>query len=259
MNRLTIIFISTIVLTAFAIAQKNIVLSEDLAANSEGLKVKMGTQWMGKIWKFKFGEYSVGKSKNGWTTQSYKSNFLNTKASSKTTQKFSFELNSGNVDKAVVEAATDINLEVTRSAEIIPFFSVGEDKILIDAKNFSALITVNEDTTDTWFLIMNISSGERVQDERMAYLSNGKRMIHLIPVTSNKKGEDNRNIPALGYELVEPGKTLGAVQYYGGGMMGANKNIVWLNQQLDARMKLILAAAMTAVLQVKTGYSSLEF
>jgi hypothetical protein len=30
-----------------------------------------------------------------------------------------------------------------------------------------------------------------------------------------------------------------------------NKNIVWLQNGLDAKMKLILAAAMTAVLQIK--------
>ena len=30
-----------------------------------------------------------------------------------------------------------------------------------------------------------------------------------------------------------------------------NSNIVWLNKELDPKMKLILSAAMTAVLQVK--------
>ena len=247
------IYLTFIVLMSFTFAQKDIVLSDDLASNSEALKVKMGTQWMGKIWKFKFGNYSVGKSKNRGTIQSYKSNFLNTKASTKTTQKFSFVLNSGGSDIAKVDAATNINFEATRSMEIIPFFSVGEDKVLIDSENFSALITVNEDTTDTWFLILNVSSGEQVEDRRTAYFSNGKRMIHLMPLTSNKKGEDNRAIPALGYEFIEPGKSLCAVQYYGGGMMGSNKNIIWLHNDLDQRMKLILAAAMTAVLQIKTG------
>ena len=49
------IYLTFIVLMSFTFAQNDIVLSDDLASNSEALKVKMGTQWMGKIWKFKFG------------------------------------------------------------------------------------------------------------------------------------------------------------------------------------------------------------
>ena len=39
--------------TAFAKAQgKELIISKELAENSEMLKVKMGVQWMGKMWKF---------------------------------------------------------------------------------------------------------------------------------------------------------------------------------------------------------------
>ena len=249
-----LIYVSFVGLSAFTIAQKDIVLSNDLAANTELLKVKMGTQWMGKIWKIKFGEYSVGASKNGWITQSRNANFLNTKTSSSSTQKFSFELNSGSSDKAWVNAAINIDFKAYQSVEIVPFVSLGENKILVDSENFSAMITINQDTTDTWLLLLNKSSGDQISDKHMAYLSNGDRTIHLVPVTSNKNGEDKRSIPAKGYEFIEPGKTLGAVQFYGGGMMGQNKNKVWINKLLDDRMKLILSAAITAVLQYKTGH-----
>jgi hypothetical protein len=46
---------------------QNIVVDENLAANSEPLKVKIGTQGFGKISKWKFGEYEVVTSKAGWT------------------------------------------------------------------------------------------------------------------------------------------------------------------------------------------------
>jgi hypothetical protein len=55
----------------------------------------------------------------------------------------------------------------------------------------------------------------------------------------------------LGYEFIENGQSLCALQYYGGGAFGMNKNIIWIRRNLEARMKLILAAAMTAVLQIK--------
>lgn len=71
-------------------AQKDIVINQSLAANAEKLKVKMGSQEIGKIRNFKFGEYAVVSSKMGWTTTSSKSNIFNTKIESTSTQKFSF-------------------------------------------------------------------------------------------------------------------------------------------------------------------------
>jgi hypothetical protein len=35
--------------------------------------------------------------------------------------------------------------------------------------------------------------------------------------------------------------------------MAMNNNIVWMSRNLDDHMKLILAAAMTAILQLKTS------
>ena len=72
--------------------QKEIVLRDDLTANSEKLKVKMGTQWMGKIWQFKFGDYAVKDSKNGWTTSTLNKKFFSFKVESASDQQFSFIL-----------------------------------------------------------------------------------------------------------------------------------------------------------------------
>lgn len=69
-------------------AQKDIVVNDSLATNSEKLNVKMGTQWMGKIWQFRFGDYAVVSSKMGWTTTSTKGNFFNSKTENKSTEKF---------------------------------------------------------------------------------------------------------------------------------------------------------------------------
>ena len=54
-------------------------------------------------------------------------------------------------------------------------------------------------------------------------------------------------------QLIENGKSICALQYYGGGMMGMNKNIVWIYKELDAKFKLILAATATAILQIKAA------
>ena len=78
----------------------------------------------------------------------------------------------------------------------------------------------------------------------------GKKDL-CTPASSNKNGGDTRSYPALGYEFIENGQSLSALQYYGGGMMGLNKNIVWIHNSLDEKVKLILAAASTAILQTK--------
>ena len=231
--------------------KKGIVISESLVANSEALKVKLGTQWMGKIWNIKFGDYAVTESKMGWTKTSSKSNLFNTKSESKTTQKFSFTLNEKTGGFAQVNAANNIKIKVLQETELFSNFIIGEDELLLDSSNFTALININQDTTETWILYMNVITGSTVDDGGTAFLTNGERKIFIISTNSNRNGTDSRTFPALGYEFVENEKAVCALQYFGGGVFGMNKNIVWIQNNLDPKMKLILAAAITSVLQLK--------
>ena len=232
--------------------QNGIIISESLATNSTPLNVKMGTQWMGKIWKMKFGEYAIVDSKIGWTKTSSKSNLLNTKTESKTTQKFAFTLCNKTGDSAKVNAANDIEVKALQETELFNIFIAGENEILLDSRNFIALININQDTSETWTLCMNVTFGSTVEDGGFAFLTNGERKIVINSAQSNNsKGVFSQMLPALGYEFKENGETLCAVQYYGGGATGGNKNIVWIHDKLDSRMKFILAAAMTSVLQLK--------
>jgi hypothetical protein len=236
--------------------QKNILLSQNLAENAQQMNVKMGTQWMGKIWKFSFGDYAVESSKNGWQTTNSKSNFWNTKTQSISKQKFSFVLSQKKTASATVNAATKVTLEEFHSFQVSPVFSFGTDELASGTSLFTALITISSDTSVTWSLVMQESGGARIEGQYKAVLSDGKREIFILPVSSNRNGEDSRSIPALGYELSETGKALAAMQYYGGGMLGNNKNIIWIDNGLDEPMKLVLAAALTALLQVKVNSMS---
>jgi hypothetical protein len=60
--------------------------------------------------------------------------------------------------------------------------------------------------------------------------------------------------PPVGYEFFERGQSLGALQY--DSMMAMYDDIVWINRETDAKMKLILAASMTAILQSKISEQS---
>lgn len=234
----------------FSTAQKNIALNNNFADNADELKVKMGTQWFGKIWKFRFGDYEVVSSKLGWTTTSSKGSIFNLKTENTSSEKFSFVLANRSQDKAKVNAAKRIKMESLREIEILPSLTIGGD-VLKESGNFTAFISINEDTTNTWALLMNVVKVKEGNTNYDAYLTNGERKIFIVSVTSN----DGRLIPALGYEFIENGITISALQYFGGGALGANKNIVWLGKQLDEPMKLILAAAMTALLQINVTTS----
>ncbi|MGZ3854217.1 MAG: hypothetical protein ACXVBJ_04585 [Flavisolibacter sp.] len=227
-------------------AQKEIVIDDSLAANATKLNVKMGGQGFGKTWKFHFGDYGVVSSKMGWTTTSSKGNFFNTKTESKSTEKFSFIMTNKRNDSARVNTANNIKAETLQEVELLPnFYFEGNDVLLFESTNFSAYITINSDTTETWSLLMNITSGLKTAGSYKALLTNGEKKIFLSPVYSDV----NQSFPAKGYEFFENEKSVGAVQYLGSGMLGYNKNIVWIDNRLDEKMKLILAAAMTAIMQ----------
>jgi hypothetical protein len=228
-------------------AAQNIVLSDSLAANADPQKVKLGGKGFGKMWKMKFGDFAVISSKAGWTTTTTKSNFWNTKTESRTTQKFSF-IFADKKDTAIVNAARNVEVQTLNEIQILPHLYWGSNEMVFESNNYSAFINLNRDTSDIWAILMNYQMGNGPRNQAM--LTNSKRKIDIFQVSSNKNGEDKRSLPALGYEFIEEGKPLAALQYYGGGLMGLNKNIVWLHRDLDDKMKLVLAAAATAILQV---------
>jgi hypothetical protein len=234
-------------LLSLSASTQNIILSDSLAGNAEKLNVKLGGKGFGKMWKIKFGDYTVVSSKAGWTATTTKTNFWNTKTENKTTQKFSFIL-ADKKDTAFINAARNIEVQTLNDIQVLPHLYLGNNEIVFESNNYSAFINIHSDTTNTWALLMNYQIGNGPRDQAM--LTNATRKIDIVPVTSNKNGEDKRSMPALGYDFVENGRSLGAVQYYGGGMLGMNKNIVWLSQGLDDTMKLVIAAAATAILQV---------
>lgn len=57
---------------------------------------------------------------------------------------------------------------------------------------------------------------------------------------------------AVGYLLKENKEYSGALQYQGSSPMGMNKNIIWIKSDFNDHMKLVLASALCAILQLKT-------
>ena len=256
-----VILASLLVAPPVFAAQKYIVISDSLAANAEQLDVKSGAQWMGQIRKWRFGEYAVAASKNGGTSESTTSNLFKTKVESKSSEVFAFVLTDNAPDSASVSARRN---SVVHSSQAMPLgkgWTLGTDQVAQEADSVTAVITIHGDPGETWSLRMRGSGGQNPEgDGGEQLLSDGARRITLVFVSSVKDGDQPRHtplvsltVPAFGFEFVEDGRSLGAVQYCGGssgGPAGMYKYVVWMRRDLDARMKLVLAAAMTTILQL---------
>src|SRR5207249_2855285 len=146
---------------------------------------------------------------------------------------------------------------------------LGDNDLTQASDSCIAVIVVNRDTTDTWTLFKIATSAPRESLDFQAFLTNGTRTIVLTPVRSKSKPDNSGHKsfllrllsqswpPAMGYEFIENGKSLCALHAYGGGPNGGSP-IVWMDRGLEARSKLMLAAAMTTVLQLESSSTGLE-
>jgi len=249
-------------------APKHVILSDSLLANADKWDVKQGAQWMG-IHKWRFGDYAVVASKSGWTTSGTRTDLFHTKSESHSGNKFSFVLANKTADSAFVSAAHDVMAQSHQGLKVGNSITIGGDDRVLESETFTASITINRDTTEAWALSIgttevSIKDGDGREDRgtHAATLTHGERRIVLNPVFSKKLTERPSFTsqlalqfapPAMGYEFVEDGLSLCALEYFSSGVAGAHKNTVWMQRGADPRLQLVLAAAMTAVLQLKSS------
>lgn len=255
---------------------QRIEISDSLVANAEALKVKMGPLWPGRVWRYQFGDYVVEKGSSSRThertTPTAPPGTRPKDVEQRTHRKhqsYSFALrdNAGNV--ATVEAANDVSVEELKTVyRSLKFWSLGkwlesedllpwEKEVIWEPAEsadtihvFSAVIATGVDDPESWALFMAFAGPEEAGRERKAFLSNGEREIEILATSSNKPGTAQRDLPARGWEFVEDQRALCALQYDAGGLMGALKKTIWIDSRLDPKTKLVLAAAMTSLLQI---------
>ena len=229
---------------------KNIVIDSNLAASAEMLKVKLGMAKPGKTWNFQFGDYAVKSSKMGPTVSNSDYAGLGDTTRGSSRNEFGFVLGNKTSVSAELNAAFR-GATATRTSRKLPDVILDRDEVKKNAYAFAAEITISNDKEEVWDLMLDYAEGTRVAAQDEGLLTNGSRSFAIVPASSATAGKDSRAFPALGYEFLEDGVSRGAVQYFGGGAFGFNKNIIWLGADLDSDMKLVLAAAMAAILQVK--------
>ena len=249
-----------------AAAPKHILISDSLVANADQWDVKRGGHWMG-INKWRFGDYAVVASKSGATRGGTRTNFFKTKTESHSDHKFSFVLSNKTSDSAFVSAAHEAIAQSQPGLKVGNGVTIGGDDRVVETERFTASIAINRDTTETWDLSIGSTDvstrhgdDPAAQSAHTATLSHGDRRIVLTPVFSKKLTERPSFTsalslqfapPAMGYEFIEDGQSLCAVEYFSSGVSGSFKNTIWMHRSADARLQLVLAAAMTAVLELE--------
>lgn len=143
---------------------------------------------------------------------------------------------------------------------------VGGTGLTEKTDRFIASITIGRDTTEIWDLFVGdteVSEWSYDREDLASHTSvliQGERRIALVPVFSKKLDKKpsfftpltmGLRPPAMGYEFIEDGRSLCAVEYFSSGISGLFKNTVWMDKSADPRLRLVLAAAMTSVLELK--------
>jgi len=261
MQTVTIVFLAA-VLSLYeqnVYAQKKVMkLDADLKANSTAMEAK--AKGIGTVSKYRFGDYAIVSGKQGWTATKTKSRFfLNVASEGHSKKKLSFVFVGHGQDTVLLNAAVDTNLKEINAGDFPIHFEKG-GKVLIgrnwselreSTENYLAVFSVNSDTTK-WRMALLTQMGTEVDRgyQFTGLITNG---IFQIEIKQVKEWEGGKKSPynaimgdlLVGYEFSMNGQALGAVQ---ASMDSFQKKLVWLRNDMDGQLKLVLAAASAAMM-----------
>jgi hypothetical protein len=244
--RIFFLLISAIALDGSA--QKMMMLNENLKANSETLSVKM---LGGSMMKFDFEKYKTVSAKAGWTTTKSKSKLFSSLERSGSKQKSSVVITGNETDTATINISLNIQSEEVRQMVL----SFSKDRVawereedpsrIKQTRNLVALITTNRDTATWNFIYVSRESTEsRDQNESFAFVTDGNKRFDIKKVTVWDNGKSPTLYSVVGFEFYEDGIAVAAVQ---NPMDTFQKKFVWLKNDVDEYMKLVLAAASSVL------------
>ena len=243
MKNLQTMFISMLMMLIYSstiYGQKLMKLDDELKANSKPIEAKR--KGMSSIGKYEFGPYKIVSGKGGWGTTTSKKNFFSFETKSESKTKLSFVFVANEKDTILVNTATNTKF----SQSDFSFGDLSTTTLNQSIDNFIAMISPGYDTT-VWKMVLVSRSGAEVEGNYTAegILTNGPMNIQIRTI---KQWEDGKN-PVFkmicGYEFFIDNNSIAAVQ---ANLNLTPKKFVWLHQNLDEKMKSILAAASASIM-----------
>jgi nucleoid DNA-binding protein len=256
-----LLLVGAVVSPAVASSDKTIQIDEDLRVNAEVLTVVLGTSTPAHQVNIKFGEYSVVSSNAREGRQTTTSEFLSPVAHTRIRNYFTFVLKDAASTTAKVKAEWNILsekpgqcLEIDLGIDVDIEYCLGDEEPKPGLHDLVvATVQIDGEAASRWTMLLDVVRSESGLTERAgtSFLTDGSRQIVIRPVTSAGPAKSLLDLPARGYEFWDAGRSIGAVQYYAGGALGLNKNVVYLRRDIDPQAKLLLASAMTAIMEYK--------
>jgi len=219
-----------------AYAQKIMKLDNELKANSKPMEAKR--KGISSVGKYQFGPYRIVSGKAGWTTTTSRKRLFSFETKSESKKKSSFIFVANDKDTVLVNTSTN-----TKVSETV----ISDESMLNQSNdNYIAIISPSADTV-VWKMIVVFRSGPEVEGNFRAegILTNGVTNIQIREIKQWEDGKSPVFKVICGYEFLIDNKSIAAVQ---SSLDTFQKKFVWLNQNLDERMKSVLAAASASLM-----------
>lgn len=208
--------------------QNHIPLSPHLEANSKQELIKIGMINKKRPPKVRFGTYYTenryGASDGKNTTQAIELN-----ADQKGKLSFAFDLVNDKGDSTRVEALE----QLTKTGEVA---------------ETSIYFSTNIEQDDLWILMCSPATNANELSLSQFIFTNGEEEIEFELVTGDPTNKSDITAPK-GIEAFYEGNSIGAMQFYSGGSF-SYKKYIWISEVYDAQIKMILAAAFSAIMEV---------
>lgn len=229
----------TLICSSTGYGQKIMKLEDELKANSTPMEARI--KGISLIGKYQFGPYRIvsGKDETATTTSGKENYGSETIAEPGYQSSFLFTVN----DKDTILVNTMINADYSESERA--GFAGSATTLNGSFDNYTALISPYSDTT-LWKMILVSTTGVEVLGnlEAEGILTNGVIDIQIREIKQWEGGKNTFSMMVCGYGFFIDDKEIAAVQKFD----DVTRKYVWLHQNLDERMKSVLAAASASIL-----------
>lgn len=214
----------------FACRTAEIAIDPSLTAEAMTVKGRNGLQ-IGQV--IRFGDYSTDKVRRGWT-KGYDTPFIIRFQAAK--EKLSFT-QFGPSD-ARAEVACVSKFKSTEIQFVRDFFGIP-----LKYQNFFAGNIAFSDGRSNWDFLIHNPNGDFLREKASAgFVQNGTKRIEIQAIRG-LEGQPGwlKELTVYGHEFRQDGKVVGAVSTM-------NKGKVWIDPQLDAETRTVIAAVATGLL-----------
>lgn len=231
-------------------AQKKMMLDEYLKLYSEPMLAK--PKGISVLLKYEFGPYKIASAKGGMIKSTSNSKFFSAVETTNAKQKYSFVFLAHETDTVAVNVSIKNDMKEIRQR----YISISKNRVAYEreidpsamesTQNTVASITLPGDTA-SWVLIYytRFNSDSSWKTKKQGSLTDGTTLIELREVRKWEDGSSPKMYTTTGFEFYIDGSAAGAVQCP---LDTFQKKYVWLRDNLDEKMKTLLAAASAVLL-----------